>query len=58
MANDPQDGQLNTLGLLKEPRADCNRLWGASSDAYFRVDKLLRSRTRNRTRSAKWLESL
>jgi hypothetical protein len=31
-------GQLYTLGLLEELRAECKTLWGASSDAYFRVD--------------------
>ncbi|HTV31216.1 MAG TPA: hypothetical protein VMF32_26010 [Xanthobacteraceae bacterium] len=37
-----QDGQLHTLGLLEQLRVECGKLWGASSDAYFRVDKLLR----------------
>lgn len=37
-----QDGQLNTLGLLEELRERCKSLWGASSEAYFRVDELLR----------------
>jgi hypothetical protein len=36
------DGQLHTLGLLEQLRVECGKLWGASSDAYFRVDKLLR----------------
>lgn len=36
------DGELNTLGLLERLRDDCRDLWGASSDAYFRVDELLR----------------
>jgi len=36
------DDQLHTLGLLEQMRSECNKLWGASSDAYFRVDKLLR----------------
>jgi hypothetical protein len=34
--------QLYTLGLLERLRIECKSLWGASSDAYFRVDKLLR----------------
>ncbi len=37
-----QDGQLYTLGLLERLRAECKDLWGASSNAYFRVDELLR----------------
>lgn len=36
------DGQLHTLGLLEQLRTECKALWGASSDAYFRVDALLR----------------
>jgi hypothetical protein len=35
-------GQLYTLGLLEELRSECKTLWGASSEAYFRVDELLR----------------
>jgi len=35
------DGQLHTLGLLEQLRVECKSLWGASSDAYFRVDRLL-----------------
>jgi hypothetical protein len=31
-------GQLYTLGLLEELRAECKTLWGASSDVFFRVD--------------------
>ncbi len=44
MSRDAQDmeGQLYTLGLLEQLRAECKNLWGASSDAYFRVDELLR----------------
>jgi hypothetical protein len=33
------DSQLHTLGLLKTLRAECKSLWGASSEAYFRVDE-------------------
>jgi hypothetical protein len=36
------DGQLHTLGLLEQLRAETKRLWGTSSDLYFSVDKLLR----------------
>jgi len=36
------DGQLHTLGLLEQLREECKHLWGASSELYFRVDKLLR----------------
>jgi hypothetical protein len=35
-------GQLHTLGLLEQLRCECKGLWGASSKAYFRVDRLLR----------------
>jgi hypothetical protein len=36
------NGELHTLGLLEQLRSECKDLWGASSDAYFRVEKLLR----------------
>jgi hypothetical protein len=36
------DGQLYTLGLLEQLRTEPNQLSDASSDAYLRVDKLLR----------------
>jgi hypothetical protein len=36
------DGQLYTLGLLEQLRAECGALWGTSSRLYFRVDELLR----------------
>lgn len=36
------EGQLHTLGLLERLRAECKDLWGSSSEAYFRVDELLR----------------
>jgi hypothetical protein len=36
------DGQLHTLGLIEELRAECKRMWGTSSDLYFRIDELLR----------------
>ncbi len=43
MSQDPVgEGQLHTLGLLEQLRAECKDLWGASSHAYFRVDELLR----------------
>jgi len=44
MSQDPlsEDGQLQTLGLLETLRIECKTLWGASSEAYFRVDALLR----------------
>jgi hypothetical protein len=35
------DGQLYTLGLIEQLRDQCKSLWGASSELYFRVDKLL-----------------
>jgi hypothetical protein len=44
MARDPTEGegQLHTLSLLEQLRRECKVLWGGSSEAYFRVDKLLR----------------
>ncbi len=36
------EGQLHTLGLLEQLRAECGELWGTSSNLYHRVDKLLR----------------
>jgi hypothetical protein len=36
------EGQLHTLSLLEQLRCECKSLWGASSEAYFRVDRLLR----------------
>ena len=38
----PPDGQLHTLALIEQLRADCQELWGASSALYHRVDALLR----------------
>ena len=35
------EGQLHTLGLLERLRDECKSMWGASTDLYFRVDKLL-----------------
>jgi hypothetical protein len=40
-----EDGQLHTLGLIEELRAECKRIWGTSSDLYFRIDELLRELT-------------
>ena len=44
MSQDPAEGEghLHTLGLLEQLREECGRLWGTSSDFYFRVDELLR----------------
>jgi hypothetical protein len=43
MANEPEgEGQLHTLGLLEELRAEYKALGRASSGAYSRIDKLLR----------------
>src|ERR1700722_5981570 len=36
------DGQLHTLSVLERLRDASKGLWGASSEAYFRVDELLR----------------
>jgi hypothetical protein len=37
-----EEGQLHTLGLLEQLRAQSGDLWGRSSKLYFHVDKLLR----------------
>ncbi len=37
-----EDGQLHTLGLIEELRSECKRMWGTSSELYFRIDELLR----------------
>lgn len=37
-----EEGQLHTLGLIEQLRADCRELWGTSSALYHRVDALLR----------------
>lgn len=37
-----EDGQLHTLGLIEELRAECRRMWGTSSELYFKIDELLR----------------
>jgi hypothetical protein len=43
IADTPEDnGQLHTLGLIQQLRAQCSELWGTSSDLYHRVDGLLR----------------
>jgi len=39
-SNDP--GDLHTLELLEELRAECHKLWGTSSDLYSHIDHLLR----------------
>ena len=39
---DEADGQLHTLSVLEQLREASKSLWGASSEAYFRVDELLR----------------
>jgi hypothetical protein len=36
------EGQLYTLGLLEQLRAECGELWGNSSNFCHRIDKLLR----------------
>jgi hypothetical protein len=36
------DGQLHTLSVLEQLREASKGLWGTSSEAYFRVDELLR----------------
>jgi hypothetical protein len=42
MSDAADDGQLHTLGLLEQLRAECSELWGMSSQLYQRVDGLLR----------------
>ena len=44
MSRDPaeDEGQLHMLGLLEQLRDASRGLWGASSEAYFRVDAMLR----------------
>jgi hypothetical protein len=39
---DEADDQLHTLSVLEQLREASKGLWGASSEAYFRVDELLR----------------
>ena len=39
---DEADGQLHTLSVLEQLREASKGLWGASSEAYFGVDELLR----------------
>jgi len=39
---DEGDGQLHTLTVLEQLREASKSLWGASSEAYFRVEELLR----------------
>jgi len=39
---DDAGGQLHTLGILEQLRAQSGELWGRSSKLYFRVDGLLR----------------
>jgi hypothetical protein len=36
------DGQLHTLGLLEQLRAESGYLWRAASDFHFRVDAMMR----------------
>ena len=42
MGRDDIDGQLHTLSLLEQLRAESSELWGNSFKVYFRVDQLLR----------------
>lgn len=37
-----EEGQLYTLSLIEQLRAECHQLWGTSSKLYHRVDELLR----------------
>jgi hypothetical protein len=37
-----EEGQLHTLTVLEQLRDASKELWGASTEAYFRVDELLR----------------
>jgi hypothetical protein len=44
MSQEPEDedGQLHTLGLLEQLRAESGALWRAVSDFHFRVDAMMR----------------
>ena len=42
LMNLDEDGQLHTLGLIEELRAECKHVWGASSELYFKIEELLR----------------
>ncbi len=44
MTGDPSDehGQLHTLGLLEQLRAESGALWRAASNFHFRVDAMMR----------------
>lgn len=44
MSQDPSEvhGQLHTLGLIEQLRAESAELWGTSSQLYHRIDRLLR----------------
>jgi hypothetical protein len=37
-----EDGELHTLGLLEQLRAESSALWRAASDFHFRVDAMMR----------------
>lgn len=46
MSQDPEgEGQLHTLSVLEQLRAECASLWGTSSALYNRIEKLLRDLT-------------
>jgi hypothetical protein len=43
MSPDPEeDGQLHTLCLLERFRSEFADLWSSSSEAYFRVERMMR----------------
>ena len=42
MHQGPDEGQLHTLGLIEQLRAECGTLWGTSSQLYHRIDGLIR----------------
>jgi hypothetical protein len=44
MSQDPEESgaEVHTLGILEQLRSESGILWRATSDFYFRVDKLLR----------------
>jgi hypothetical protein len=42
MRETAEDGQLHALGLLERLRDESKELWSASSEAYSRIERLLR----------------
>jgi len=49
------DGQLHTLSVLEQLREASKGLWGASSEAYFRVDTPLRQLADPNLQHIRWV---